>query len=195
MKDFHQNVEMLLEYYSATCMPENEAQTFIQYFDSRNKIHYLADGYDFLKEIAPKTSIPSTRLKGLPATLKVQQHYKELVYQYCMEEITIGYNEDKSPIIKLGVVRIPDIGLLLELASYNDEGNFDRYVAFGHALAYEKWADKLFPYIEPRPVVKETRYEKMMKPPTIRSPFDLKAGSNPFGIGGYGSNPFGIFKK
>lgn len=147
LKTFHENCEMLLELYNATCMIENEATTTIQYFDLINKSNLLADGFSLLKEIHPTTSI-TNRAKGLPATKPVQRHYHELIYEYVTEEVTLDYDKEGNPIKKLGLVRIPSIGLLLELLNYNSDGNFDRIVAFGHALTYEKWADKMYPIVE-----------------------------------------------
>lgn len=185
LKEWHENIELLLELYNAVCMPENEASTFIQYFDQKNKGHYLADGYNFLKEISPTTSITG-RVKGLPATVKVQRYYKELIYQYCTEEIVIGTKDNGEPIKKQGVVRIPDIGLLRELASYTDKGNFDRYVAFGHTLAHEAWADKMYPYVQQS---RETSEVGIKKPNPVRSPFTL-GGAGAFSTSN--RNPFGI---
>ena len=203
LKEFHETVELLLELYNASCMPENEASTFIQYFDHKNKGYMLADGYDFLKEIAPKTSIPSSRTKGLPATTKVQQYYKELIYQYLMEEIVTGINAETGELIKkLGVCRIPDIGLLREFAAYSElGGNYDRYVAFGHTLAYEAWADKIYPYIQKDINSNSEVKDKTIKNnrPKVRSPFDI-GPSNPFSSWGgsvktKSGNPFGFPTK
>lgn len=183
LKQWHDTVEMLLEFYNCVCLPENEASTFIQYFDSKNKGYMLADGYNFLKEISPSTSITG-RTKGLPATTKVQSFYKELVYQYTTELIQIGKSEDGTPITKLGVTRIPSIGLLKELAAYDDDGNFDRYVAFGHTLAHEVWADKIYPFVYKD---KKADEPEKIKPPIIKSPFNIIYNNfgrkkNPFGI-------------
>lgn len=180
LKIWHDNVEMLLELYGAVCLPENEAATFIQHFDNKNKGHYLADGYNFLKEISPTTSITG-RVKGLPATTKVQKFYKELVYQYCMEEIIVGTDAEGNHIKKLGVVRIPDIGLLKELAVFTDKGNYDRYVAFGHTLAHEVWADKIYPYVQTNYTPEKDNSFKPM-PKTF----------NPFKLGSKNHNPFRI---
>ena len=189
LKEWHENAEMLLELYNCVCMPENEAVTFIQYFDSKNKSNWLADGYNFLKEISPSTSIRG-RVKGLPATTKVQSYYKELVYQYCMEEIIVGTNtETGEHIKKLGVTRIPSIGLLKELAAFTDKGNYDRYVAFGHTLAHEVWADKIYPFVDVKPVEIEEVNPMRMRP---LSPFSL-GSSNPFKF--TGGNPFNIKKS
>lgn len=188
MKEFHETVEMLLELYNCVCMPENEASTFIQYFDLKNKSHLLADGYSFLKEIHPTTSIIG-RTKGLPATTKVQQYYKELIYQYLIEDIIMDYTKDYEPIHKMGLVRIPSIGLIKELIAYADKGNFDRYVAFGHVLAHKVWADKIYPFIE-QPKQEENTKQEENKQLKIKGPFDLSFGSNPFNVGS--RNPFSL---
>lgn len=190
LKMWHQNVEMLLELYNAICLPENATPTFIQYFDMRNKGYMIADAYDFLKEISPTTSISRQRSKGLPATPKVQSYYKELIYQYLTEPIIMAANKDGESLTKLGVIRIPSIGLLRELLDYNKEGNFDRYVAFGHTLAHEVWADKIYPVtIKRSEEVKDLTKER--KTPQIHSPFLLtkrdvnhasRLPSNPFNI-------------
>ena len=181
LKTFHETIEILLELYNAKCLPESEAPRFIQYFDLKHKSHYLADGYDFLKEISPNTSISRSRTKGLPATPKVQAYYKELVYQYLTEEIILGTNpETGEQIKKLGVIRITDIGLLRELAAFTSDGNYDRYVAFGHTLAHEAWADKIYPFTDRR-VKKVEESTKEKKQPTIRinQPFS-KSPFSPF---------------
>lgn len=185
LKEWHENVEMLLEVYNAVCLPENEAATFIQYFDGKNKSHWLADGYSFLKEISPTTSIKG-RIKGLPATVRVQAYYKELVFQYLTEELDLGFNDQGEPIKKLGLTRIPSIGLLKELAAFTTKGNYDRYVAFGHVLAHEVWADKIYPFVQSsRPDEEKKDYRNK---PVTHSPFGLGT-NNPFSKG---NNPFGI---
>src|SRR5690606_7074122 len=115
-----------------------------------------------------KTSV-TNRPKGLPATTRVQRYYKELVFRYLTERILIGYHpETKDPIYKLGVWRIPDIGLLKELLLYSDVGgNFDRYVAFGHTLAHEAWADKIYPIVSV-PKQEKSEYEQKVDRNIIR---------------------------
>lgn len=194
IKAFHENVEMMLELYGATCLPENEAPGFIQYFDLKNKAYLLADGYNFLKEISPNTSI-TNRPKGLPAVPKVQNYYKDLIYEYLTEPIVMGTDPTTGePITKMGVIRIADIGLLRELAAYNDTGNFDRYVAFGHTLAHEVWADKIYPFANrtERNRQQSVIYQDQMPKRPPRSPFTINSssGKNPFGVK-MGRSPFG----
>jgi hypothetical protein len=175
MKEWHENVELLLEFYNATCMPENEGGTFIQYFDQKNKGHLLADGYNMLKEISPNTSIVG-RVKGLPATPKVKGYWMNLLVQYTLEDIVVGQDPvTKEPIKKLGIYRISDPALLREMIAYDKDANVDRIVAFGHALAYDAYLEKYFPTVDVRPEKEQTN-KKNFK---VRSPFAL-IKSNPF---------------
>ena len=145
MNKWHEQVELLMDYYNAVCMPENENGTFIQYFDNKYKGTMIADGYDMYKEIHPTSGI--NRPKGLPATVKVIEHCMNLMIEYCKEEIVIGQDQNSMPIKSMGVHRINDPMLLTEIIAYNEDGNFDRIVAFRHVLAYAKYLDKHFPLI------------------------------------------------
>lgn len=152
MKDWHKIVEMLLELYNATCMIENAGTNFIEYMDGKNKGYYLADGYNLLREITPNTSI-TNRPKGLPPTIKVIEHCMGILYDYCNEELT-GVDEKGNKIKKLGVTRIKDKMLLIEMLNYSSTINVDRIVAFRHALAYDSHLQKISPlvkYSEPEP--------------------------------------------
>lgn len=184
LKEWHEGVEMLLELYNCIVLPENTTTTFVQFFDSKNKGYLIADAYDFLKEIAPNTSISRSRTKGLPATPKVKAYYKELVYNYLTEQVFMANGMGEENATKMGCIRIPSIGLLRELIAFSNEGNFDRYVAFGHTLAHEVWADKIYPFIRmPQAEVKEKPKPKIISPFTsgMSNPFG-KAVKNPFGI-------------
>lgn len=173
INDFYNNIEMLLELYNAIVLPENPAgNTFVQYFDLKNKGYLIADTYNFLKEISPTTSVKN-QPKGLPATPAVKKYYKELVYKYVTEKIDYGVEDaEGNRVEKLGVHRITDIGLLKELAAFNNTGNFDRYVAFGHTLAHEVWADKIYPF-------NNTRYATDSKDKGLKV-MSKMAGNNPF---------------
>lgn len=201
MKTWHEQVELMLELYNAVCLPENEATTFIQFFDAKNKGHLLADGYNFVKEIAPNSSTKG-RVKGLPASTTVQKFYHAAIKTYLTEMVQTGTDETGEFTEKMGVIRIPDIMLLKELANLRintktgkKEGNYDRYIAFGHVLAHEIWADKIYPYVFA--TAEEKEKPKQPEPKVIRSPFGLAGASNPFGVQPKNQtpNPFGINKK
>lgn len=183
LKKWHEIVEMLLELYNATIMIENVGTNFIEYIDGKNKGHLLADGYNLLREIQPNTSILG-KPKGLPPTVRVIAHCMGLLYDYCKEEL-MGEDEHGKPIKKLGVTRIKDRMLLIEMLNFNSVDNFDRIVAFRHAIAYDTHLQKnmrVIKYSDNQVV--DTTPEKRRP----RSPFTLPATgtftkiNNPFSI-------------
>lgn len=193
MKEWHENVEMLLEFYNATLMIENAGTNFIQYMDSKNKGHFLADGYNLAKEIQPNSSIQG-KLKGLPPTSKIQNHYKNCIVNYCMEELILGTNAETGELIKgLGLSRIPDEMLIVELINWkpNKPGkkhNSDRYVAFGHVLVYDEYLGKIAPNVK----FKEETEDIKKTPTPPRSPFIIgNKNSNSFGAA-TSRNAFGL---
>lgn len=166
MKEWHETVEMLLEFYNATLMIENAGTNFIQYMENKNKGHWLADGYNLAKEINPATSIQGSP-KGLAPTPKIQSHYRNLILEYCTDKLNIGQNEDSSPIEVMGLVRLNDEMLIRELIEYKPKLNVDRIVAFGHVLVYDEYLQKIAPNVK----VKEVDDNQPVKKRPPRSPF------------------------
>lgn len=149
MKEWHHNVENLLEFYNATIMIENEGTNFIQYMDNKNKSHLLAEGYSLLKEITPNTSIRG-RNKGLPATRGIIKHCMNILLDYCLEEIVIAQDLDGNHIKALGITRINDPVLLEEIIKYEAGANVDRIVAFRHVLCYGRYLERTMPLLDVR---------------------------------------------
>lgn len=177
MKDWHVIVEMLLELYNATLMIENAGTNFIEYMSNRNKAHYLADGYNLLREISPNTSILN-KPKGLPPTIKVIEHCMAILYDYCKEEI-VGVDDNGNRIVKLGVTRIKDKMLLIEMLNYSSTINVDRIVAFRHALAYDSHLLKISPLVRYKESTEDTSNKKI-----IKSPFSVNTSTSFRGIHG-----------
>lgn len=178
MNEWHENVEMLMDFYNAKCFPENEAGTFIQWFDRKNKTFMLGEGFNIAKEINPTTRVGgSGRVYGLAATTKNIDFCMSLAVEYCKEMIQVGTHPDtKEPIMKMGVTRILDRMLLEEIIKYTKDGNFDRIVAFRHALAYAKHLDKHFPIIQMHEDNRKEYAPPPRKNPWMNSPF-IKTGS------------------
>jgi hypothetical protein len=172
MNEWHETVLMLLEFYTATCMPENEGTTFTQFFEQQSKIYMLADAFDLAKAINPRTEVD--RSKGLAATTKNIDFCMNLTYDYVNEKIILGYIKNKDtgedePIIRMGYTRIPDPMLLEEMIQYDGIKNVDRIVAFRHALAYEKSLEKYGAHEE-----EEQTEDEMQTVTEIRSPFPIR---------------------
>lgn len=191
MNEWHDNVEMLMDFYNAKCFPENEAGTFIQWFERKNKGYMLAEGFNVAREINPNTKTGG-RIYGLAATPKNIDFCMSLFIEYCKEEIQVGtHKETGEPIKKLGITRILDPMLLTEILKYQKGGNFDRIVAFRHALAYAKHLDKYYPVNKVDEKEKPDGYRPPKPNPMLNSPF-VKA---PTGFGKVGGMFPGMTRK
>lgn len=171
--EFDKTCERLIEGFNAQCLMENADIGFIRYLERRNKADLLlANGVDFSKQLNPNASANTPY--GLYPTPKNQSHLMKGLLNYCNEELTVGVEEDGSPIIKLGITRINDIYLLEEIINYKAGGNFDRMVGFAHALA---WAD----YLDSIGVKVENNHQQE-KRETIRKNKQRKFFTNTDGI-------------
>lgn len=176
MKQWHEDVEMALEYYNASALPENEGGTLIQYFDSKNKAHMLVDGYSLARQINPKTTIQG-RSKGLAATVANKNFYMNLMLEYTKEMVQLSTNSDGETVMGMGLKRILDPVLIKEMLGYRKgESNSDRIIAFGHALACNLYLNKVQPTIR----IHEEEDTHKKEEIRIRSPFNLRRGHNPF---------------
>lgn len=180
MNEWHDNVEMLMDYYNARCFPENEAGTFIQWFERKNKGYMLAEGFNVAREINPNTKT-SGRVYGLAATKPNINYCMSLFYEYCKEEIQIGTDKETgNPIKRLGVTRILDPMLLEEIIKFSTKGgNYDRIVAFRHCLAYAYHLDKYYPIARIDEPIRDPMAPKKQHDPFIDSPFiKIKSGKH-----------------
>lgn len=142
-KIFNNTAERLMEGYGAEVLQENADLSFQQHLEEKNKeIRWLANGEDLAKlQINPRAS--QNNKYGLSPTSKNQEFLRQAVVDYCQENIVIGQDENGQDIIMKGVERIPDIYLLDEIIGFKYGGNFDRIIAFGHALVWARYLDKL----------------------------------------------------
>jgi hypothetical protein len=136
----HERLELMIEWYNAWTLVENNVALFIQYMISKKKQKYLV----------PKDMI--LFLKDLGANRNVFQQYgwknvgtifKGNLLSYGVEFLQEEIDHETEPdgtIIKTiyGVERIPDIMLLKEMQAYRDGLNVDRLVAFCALVAFAK---------------------------------------------------------
>lgn len=184
---WREQVRLLLEYYDATCLPENEEASFIRWFDEKNIGNMLEDGLDIAKEINPNTK--SKRNKGLGATLPNIRYGNGLLRNYCLEDLVVGQDPATgNPIVKKGVVRIKDKWLLKEIIGYKIDPvsgkaiNADRIVAARHALVIARSKDKYFPIAKVKPVhVPDAEPRKI-----VRTPFIMKRPGAKYSVANIG---------
>ena len=136
----HERLELIIEWYNAWTIVENNISLFIQHMIARKKQKYLV----------PKQQI--VFLKDLGSNNTVYQEYgwkntgtifKNHLISYAIEYIREATDEeldDNGEVIKqtLGVERIPDKMLLTEMMQYYPGLNVDRLVAFSALVAFAK---------------------------------------------------------
>lgn len=175
MDKWYKQTKLLLEYYKATDLPENENREFIRYFDERQSIDMLEDGIDLAREINPNTK--NKRQKGLSAAPANQKYGNGIFKQYCLEELDMGDDPNGEKVIKPGIIRIKDKVLLMEIIEYVPGLNVDRIVAARHALILSNSKDK---YYKMAKVKQEQREERPKR--IVHSPFSTRQFP-PFGSG------------
>lgn len=187
---WREQVRLLLEFYGATCLPENEEPGFIRWFDEKNIAHYLEDGLDLAKEINPNTKVK--RNKGLSASTANIRYGNALLKTYCDEDLIMGQDPTTGDnIVKKGIIRIPDKVLLREIIAYKPaikgkKGvNVDRIVGARHALILAAMKDKYFPIAR----LKVQLAEKKKEPTPPRGPFNLSSK------GAFGRKKAGPFRR
>jgi len=136
----HERLEMLIEYYNAWTLVENNISLFIQYMISRRKQKYLVPKSQimFLKELGSnKTVYQDYGWKNTGTMFK--SNLISYAVQFMEEEIDVITKEDGEVVkVHFGVERIPDMMLLKEMQQYRDGLNVDRLVAFCALVAFAK---------------------------------------------------------
>jgi hypothetical protein len=126
-EDFYENVRKLLLYYRATCLYENEKKGIFSYFVHKHCDYLLADQPDIIRDIIQDTKVQ--RNKGIHMVKSIKDWMEGLIKDWLNEEYAPG---------KKNLTKILSEPLLEELISYNDEGNFDRVIAFGLCMIYRE---------------------------------------------------------
>lgn len=140
IKHTHERLELIIEWYNAWTVVENNVSLFIQYMISRRKQRYLVpkDQIMFLKDLAANKNVFQDYGWRNTGVL-FKQHLLSYAIEYTKEELDIETKEDGTIVkTKYGIERIPDIMLLKEMQAYVDGLNVDRLVAFCALVAFMK---------------------------------------------------------
>jgi hypothetical protein len=136
----HERLELLIEYYNAWTVVENNVSLFIQHMIQKRKQKYLV----------PKSQI--LFLKDLGANQNVFQEYgwkntgnlfKTHLLSYLIEFLKEELDAETKPdgtIVKTtyGIERIPDIMAMEEMTQYHDDLNVDRLVSLAALVSFAK---------------------------------------------------------
>lgn len=134
----HERLLLLIEYYKAWTIVENNVSLFIQYMISKRKQKYLVpkDMILFLKDIGSNRNVFQEYGWKNTGTL-FKNHLLSYGVQFLQKELDVETEVDGTVTkIRFGVERIPDPMLLKEMQAYQDGVNVDRLVAFCSLVAF-----------------------------------------------------------
>jgi hypothetical protein len=136
----HQRLELIIEWYNAWTVIENNISLFIQYMISRKKQRYLVPKSQimFLKDLGANANVFQEYGWKNTGTL-FKAHLLSYAIEYTKEELDVETKPDGTIVrTKYGIERIPDPMLLKEMRAYADGVNVDRLVSFCALVAFMK---------------------------------------------------------
>lgn len=136
----HERLEMIIEWYNAWTIVENNISLFIQHMIARKKQRYLVPKQQilFLKDLGSNRTVYQEYGWKNTGTL-----FKSHLISYAIEflrEVIDEETDEKGDVMSqtLGVERIPDQMLIKEMLAYYPGLNVDRLVTFGALVAFAK---------------------------------------------------------
>jgi hypothetical protein len=132
---WEEQARLLIKFYNARTLCENDDISFIEYMKGKGDSHYLEKQPDWLKEIVPNTTVQ--RDYGVHRSAQKIIDYLHTCLKKYMEETVYKEVDDNGDTIRevLGVSKILDVVLLDEIINYNEDDNFDRVIAAELAIA------------------------------------------------------------
>ena len=134
----HQMLELIIEWYNAWALIENNISLFIQYMISRRKQKYLVPKSQilFLKDLSANNNVYQEYGWKNTGTL-FKAHLLSYAIEFTKEELDVETKTDGTIVrTKYGIERIPDPMLLKEMQEYADGVNVDRLVSFAALVAF-----------------------------------------------------------
>jgi len=136
----HKQLELIIEWYNAWTLVENNISLFIQYMISRRKQKYLVPKNQimFLKDLGSNNNVFQEYGWKNTGTL-FKSHLLSYAIEYTKEELDQELKSDGTVVrTTYGIERIPDPMLIKEMREYADGVNVDRLVSFAALVAFMK---------------------------------------------------------
>jgi hypothetical protein len=132
---WEEQARLLIKYFNARTLCENDDISFIEYMKAKGDAHYLEKQPQWLMEVVPNTTVK--REYGVHrSSEKIRDYLHNCLKKYMEEVVYLEKDADGNTIKELtGVTKIFDPVLLEEIIQYNDQGNFDRIIAAELAIA------------------------------------------------------------
>ena len=134
----HERLRLIIEWYNAWTLVENNISSFIQYMISVRKQKYLVpkDQMIFLKSLNSNMNV--FQEYGWKNTGKLfRDHMISYLIEFLNEEIDRVY-DDEGELVRIvyGIERIPDIMAMKEMGVYHDGLNVDRLVTLASLVTF-----------------------------------------------------------
>jgi hypothetical protein len=136
----HERLELIIEWYNAWTIVENNIPQFITHMINRKKQKYLVPRQQilFLKDIGANANVFQEYGWRNTGTL-FKSHMISYAIEFVRQELDQVTLEDGKVVKTIfGIERIPDIMLLREMMAYRDGVNVDRLVSFAALVAFAK---------------------------------------------------------
>ena len=136
----HEQLELIIQWYNAWTIVENNISLFIQHMIAKRKQKYLVPKQQilFLKDLGSNRTVYQEYGWKNTGTL-FKNHLISYAIEFLREEIDEELDDNGEVMsITLGIDRIPDPMLLTEMHSYYPGLNVDRLVAFSALIAFAK---------------------------------------------------------
>jgi hypothetical protein len=183
LNETHKRLRLIIEYYNAWTLVENNISLFIQYMLAERKQKYLVPKNQvvFLKELgANKTVYSDYGWKNVGTIFK--NHLLNYLIEWVKEVIDTETDETGAIIKKVyGISRIPDRMAMLEMEAYREGVNVDRLVSLASLIAFAKIQQANRGYMK--------RVENETTKDLQKSPDLFKLNSSPFRHVGQGRLP------
>jgi len=134
----HGQLEIIVEWYNAWTIVENNISLFIQHMIAKRKQKYLVPKQQimFLKDLGSNKSVYQEYGWKNTGTL-FKNHLISYAIEFLREEIDQEIDDDGNILnTTLGIERIPDPMLLKEMLAYYPGLNVDRLVTFAALVAF-----------------------------------------------------------
>jgi hypothetical protein len=136
----HERLELIIEWYNAWTIVENNIPQFITHMINRKKQKYLVPRQQilFLKDIGANANVFQEYGWRNTGTL-FKSHMISYALEFIKEELHQEVTEDGKVVKNVyGIERIPDIMLMKEMQAYREGVNVDRLVSFAALVAFAK---------------------------------------------------------
>lgn len=187
----HKQLELIIEWYNAWALVENNISLFIQYMIQKRKQKYLVPKSQimFLKDLGSNNNVFQEYGWKNTGTL-FKAHLLSYAIEYTKEELDQEVKPDGTVVKTIyGIERIPDPMLIKEMREYSDGVNVDRLVSFAALVGFMKIQQSNRGYL--RRAIMDEAAKNLQKSENL-----FKLNKSPFKhMGNRTANNMGNFKR